>query len=248
MASKKKPRADGRYVIKRIVEGEPKYFCGYSLDEAEDKARAAKAHSITNNDTYKTWLDYWLDNVTKPNVEPETYVNYSTLIKTHLTGEGTYMGNKRLRDITTQELRQFLTKKLETMAPTSVTKLHMFIKASLALAAADGVIFKSPAAALKRPKPSIKNNKYLHVETVRSLIDIARFQSHKVMLLLLWTSGLRREELLALYWSDISKGNVSVRRAVKKGRNIVLELKTPSAYRTIPLPKETLDEIGRAHV
>lgn len=238
--SKIKPRADGRYSVKRKIDGKIRYFYGASQEEAEDKARAAGAHSITRADTFETWLNYWLENVVCPNVDKETYKNYTSLVKTHITGELCYLGKMKLKDITTQDLRQFITAKLKDMKPNSTIKLHMFIKASLAMAAADGIILKSPAATLKRPKVVDQQHKYLHNETVRKLIETCRFKKHKALILVAWTAGLRREELLGLYWTDIDKGRITVRRAVKKGRQIVTELKTPNAYRTIPIPRETI--------
>lgn len=50
----------------------------------EDKARAAHAHNITSNYTLKTRIDYWLENVTRPNIDVETYDNYKTLIDKHI--------------------------------------------------------------------------------------------------------------------------------------------------------------------
>ena len=238
--AKIKPRADGRYPVKRKIDGKVRYFYGASQEEAEDKARAAGAHSITRADTFETWLNYWLENVIHPNVGKETYANYAGIIKTHITGELCYLGKMKLKDITTQDLRQFITTKLKDLKPNSTIKLHMFIKASLAMAAADGIILKSPAATLKRPKVTDRPNRYLSSETVEALKSSCRFLMHKTLLMVAWTAGLRREELLGLYWSDINKGKITIRRAVKSERSIVTELKTKSSYRTIPIPKETV--------
>ena len=238
-----KPRSDGRYALNRIIEGKRKYFYGNSPEECEDKARAACAHNITSADTLKTWLDYWLDTITKPNVDIGTYNNYSALIKKHITDD--YLGRMRIRDISTQKLRQFLQMKLETLAPASVWKLHMFLKSSLRQASADGVILKSPAESIKRPKAAEKQNKYLHSAQIRKLIAASRFTEHKTLLLVAWTSGLRREELLGLYWTDLEKGKLTVRRAVKLNRQVEDELKTKSAYRTIPIPKETIIQLDK---
>ena len=243
MSSKATLRSDGRYVLKRVIDGKTKYFYGRSPDEVEEKARAAHAHNITNNDTLKTWMDYWLENVMQPNIENDTHENYKSLIEKHITGDDVSLGQKRLRDITTQDIRLFLNKKGETMSPQSVLKLHFFIKSSLQQASHDGVILKSPAAVVKRPKLDPKKNKYLDTDTVRMLIELAT--RHKTMLLVAWTSGLRREELLGLYWTDIEKGRLTVRRAIKKGKRIDTNLKTKAAYRTIPLPKETIDELAK---
>ena len=51
--------------------------------------------------------------------------------------------------------------------------------------------------------------------------------------------------MLGLYWSDIHKGAVTVQRAVKKGKKISPDLKTNQAYRTIPLPPETVAELTK---
>jgi hypothetical protein len=57
----------------------------------------------------------------------------------------------------------------------------------------------------------------LETVTIRKLLDTAK-DYHKTMLLLAWTSRLRREEIWGLCWS---------------------------AFRTIPLPVETFQELNK---
>ena len=60
MAKKLKLRPDGRYQIKRIVDGKAKFFYGATYDEAEASAWAAGQHNITQNDTFAIGIKYWL--------------------------------------------------------------------------------------------------------------------------------------------------------------------------------------------
>lgn len=236
MAKRPKPRSDGRYQVKRMVDGKAKFFYGATYDEAEAAARAAGQHNITKNDTFSTWITYWLKNVVRANVSDGTYENYDNLIDKHL--ENSDIGRTRLRDITTQNIRQYLTEKLKTLSPRTVLMLHHFLKSSLQQAVEDAVMFRNPANPVKRPRLGEKKNKYLESKIVRKLIDTAT-GFHKTLLLLAWTSGLRREEILGLCWADYKAGAVTVRHSVKKGGFLSDELKTPSAYRTVPLPSET---------
>ena len=57
-------------------------------------------------------------------------------------------------------------------------------------------------------------------------------------------NSLRREELLGLCWADYKAGAITVRHSVKRGKILSTELKTPSAYRTIPLPEETIRDLN----
>ena len=241
MAKKPKPRADGRYQIKRMVDGKAKFFYGSTYDEAEASARAAGQHSITKNDTLATWFTYWLSNVVKPNVASGTHGTYEMLIKKHFID--TELGRKRLRDITTQNIREALTAKLETLSARTVLSLHNFIKSALQQAVDDAVLMRNPAGPIKRPKAAPKKDKYLDTATVRKLIDAASGYQ-KNLFLLAWTSGLRREEILGLCWSDFKAGALTVRRSVKKGGILTNDLKTPAAYRTVPLPTETVQMLN----
>ncbi len=117
--------------------------------------------------------------------------------------------------------------------------LHHFLKSSLQQAVEDAVLYRNPAGPLKRPRMKAKADKFLETATVRKLLQDAKGYQ-KTLLLLAWTSGMRREEILGLCWSDFKAGNITVRRSVKKGRILSTEHKTPSAYRTIPLPAETI--------
>lgn len=237
MAKKPKPRPDGRYQVKRMIDGKAKFFYGATHEEAEAAALAAGQHNISKNDTLGTWLTYWLRNVVKANVAEATLANYTMLIDTHLINSE--MGRMRLRDISTQNIRQFLTGKLEKLSSRTVLMLHHFLKSSLQQAVDDAVLFRNPASPVKRPKVAPKKNKRLETAAVRKLLAAATGY-HRTMILLAWTSGLRREEILGLCWSDYKAGAITVRHSVKKGRILSTELKTPSAYRTVPLPPETV--------
>ena len=241
MAKKPKPRSDGRYQVKRMVDGKAKIFYGTTYDEAEASARAAGQHSITKNDTLGVWLKYWLANVVKPNVAAGTLSNYTTRIDKHLTDSE--IGRTRLRDITTQTVRQFVSLKLEKLSPRTVLMLHHFLKSGLQQAVDDAVMHRNPAGPVKRPRMAPKKDKFLETEVVRKLLQEAK-GDHKNLLLLAWTSGLRREEILGLCWSDFKAGSITVRRSVKKGGFLSTELKTPSTYRTVPLPLETIKALN----
>jgi integrase len=241
MAKKPKPRPDGRYQVKRMVDGKAKFFYGATHDEAEAGARAAGQHTITKNDTLAVWFSYWLKNVVKANVAIGTYEIYDMLIKKHFIE--TELGRKRLRDITTQHLRQVLTEKLETLSARTVLSLHNFIKAALQQAVDDDILMRNPAGPIKRPKAAPKKDKYLETPVVRMLLQEANGYQ-KDLFLLAWTSGLRREEILGLCWSDFKGGALTVRRSVKKGGILTNDLKTPSAYRTVPLPPEAIQMLN----
>ena len=241
MAKKPKPRSDGRYQIKRMVDGKAKFFYGATYDEAEASARAAGQHSITKNDTFAVWIQYWLTVIVKPHVATGTLDNYTMLIDTHIKDSD--LGKKKLRDITTQNVREFMSTKLETLSARTVQMLHGFLKASLQQAVDDAVIFRNPARPIKRPSSDEKKYKYLSTAAVRKLLDKAR-GIYKTLILLDWTSGLRREEILGLCWSDFKAGKITVSHAVKKGGILSTTLKTQSAYRTIPLPQETIQALN----
>lgn len=147
-----------------------------------------------------------------------------------------------MRDITTQNVREFMSKKLEYFSARTVQMLHGFLKASLQQAVDDAVIFRTPAGPIKRPSSDEKKYKYLSSNTVRNLIDKSR-GIYKTLILLFWTSGLRREEILGLCWNDFKSGSITVSHTVKKGGILSTKLKTPSAYRTIPLPQETVQAL-----
>ncbi|MHC1762113.1 MAG: hypothetical protein AB9917_21885 [Negativicutes bacterium] len=165
MAKKPKPRSDGRYQVKRMVDGKAKFFYGATHDEAEAAARAAGQHNITKNDTFAVWIEYWLKNVVKANVAASTLENYTTIIDKHL--KESEIGRSRLRDITTQSIRQLLTEKLEKLSPRTVLMLHHFLKSSLQQAVEDAVLYRNPAGPIKRPRLKAKADKFLETATVR---------------------------------------------------------------------------------
>lgn len=123
------------------------------------------------------------------------------------------------------------------------------------------VLEKSPADRLRVPvKDSTEKQekaKYYSLEELNTLLDYMRGYKHQrfagyplyyVLMYFLSQTGLRISEALALRWSDIEDGKVTIERQTSRDDNNNLKLttlKNTSSYRTIGLCEEVVKELKR---
>ena len=128
--------------------------------------------------------------------------------------------------------------------------IHRTLSQALGHAVRLGVLFKNPAEQVKPPRPPSREIKILDKKEITTLINAAKGVGLYVPVLVAVTTGMRRGELLALRWSDISPKaelltvNQSLERI--KGRFEFKSPKTKTSRRTITLPAITIEAL-RGH-
>lgn len=101
----------------------------------------------------------------------------------------------------------------------------------------------------KADVPLVKKMEFWTPEQFQEFISVVDDPMYHALFTLLYATGLRSGEALALTWADIdfSTGNISVTKTVntklKGQRFLVLPPKTRSSIRTIRAPKKALDEL-----
>jgi integrase len=112
------------------------------------------------------------------------------------------------------------------------------------------VIYRNVFAAIKVPCKAPARRRPLTDDETRLVMDTYTGHRMGVSVLLLLYCGLRRGELVALTWGDVSIKNKTVtmnKAAVFNGNTtLVQNPKTESGTRTIPLPNSILDAVKAA--
>lgn len=261
---RKDGRWEGRYVIGRNEKGLPKTknVLAKTKRECEEKLKALRDSLKTSEPkqrpkadmTFGAWLDHWYQTECKPMIRPKTQADYENRIYQHIIPE---LGHIPLAKLTPGDLQQFyirlkqggrLLRRSEYgpgLSDRMVKSCHVTCRVALDKAVAQGLILKNPALACKAPATHPKEMQVLTQEEMQRLLIQAKENNCYELLLLELSTGLRRGELLALWWDDLDfqTGALRVERQVQrvKGSLAVTQPKTRSSSRTVILPMPVLD-------
>ncbi len=116
-----------------------------------------------------------------------------------------YIGDVPLSDITTDKIEEFRLHLLRKVKPNSVNVVLRHLKSAMSWAAQRGLISVNPAAKVKLNRvPRNTHMRFLDDAEIQRLRDAIgeNLQLRRVVDFALWT-GLRRNEIVNLQWSDI---------------------------------------------
>lgn len=175
-------------------------------------------------------------------IEPSTVRGYRAETKQICR----YLGSIRLSDLSIPDITKWMAgMSADGYAPKSVAKPFRLLKQALKFAMAQDLLTKNPCDYCKPPK-RVKTPIHALPRAERSrMLELARMAQPTplgIAIELALTTGMRRGEVCALRWSDLSDdGTIIVRRALGNGEGgfYVKEPKTDSSCREIPLTQYT---------
>ena len=207
---------------------------------------------------FKTYAERWLRLYKENTVRHTTLSEYRSVLNKHLLPE---LGDLMLSQITTDVIQEMLLNRKE-YAKKTLHELIMVLGMILDGALEDGYIRFNPAKSARIRNPSTKKmmRKVLEeqelVEVIQGLPKLSQARDRRFLALLIYT-GMRREEVLGLKWTDIDTENrlIHVDRAItfRGNKAIVGEPKTENGRRFIPMCKAlfkwlTHDETNKEYV
>jgi integrase len=199
-----------------------------------------------SNPPISEFLDIWLRSV-EPRIGEKTHQRYSSIVELHLKPT---LGNTRIRNLRPLEVdnaislwccQQRKDGKAGRLSPTSVRRIFETLRTALNQAKKWNILAINPCDAASPPRKSESN---IHVLDPAEAACIFRSVRDKDMLHAIMfdlATGLRRGELLALQWADVSweLKQIRVTKALEKMHGI-LRIKVPktrASRRVVPLPK-----------
>ena len=125
------------------------------------------------------------------------------------------------------------------LAASSVRQIYTVARAIGDAAVRDGLLGKNPFVAVRRPKGSTAEATFLEPDQIAKLLKGAESSRYAPLFEFLVNTGLRRDEALALKWSDIDLGKqlLRVRGTLARidGDLQVTDPKSDKSRRTVPL-------------
>ena len=198
-----------------------------------------KGGAVGSSMTVREYMDAWLRHKERGGtVEPSTIKGYRTEVK----WVDRYIGDVRLSDLTIADISSWMQDMSgDGYAPKSCAKAFRILKQALDFAMAQDLLTKNPCDFCKPPKRVKTPINALSKSERSRMLSISRRALPTPLAIaieLALTTGMRRGEVCALRWGDLSDdGIVTVRRALGNGAGGFYEKepKTSSSARTIPL-------------
>ena len=191
-----------------------------ALEQARDRGQLG---NFPKRWTVESWLEYWLENVSRPFVKQSTYERYRAAVRVHLIPG---IGRHRLSSLRPEHLERLYvamlrirTRRGTLMSPGRVHQVHRTIRTALNEAVRRGHLERNPAELAKTP-PMIEHEEPYSVLEVKQLIEAAKRERNGVRWVVALVLGLRQGEALGLKWDDIDwmTGLLSVKRSRARPR------------------------------
>ena len=255
---RKDGRWEGRAVIGYDDQGLPvtknvlaktKSECAAKLKKLQDSLQAPAPSQPKPGILLGDWLDFWYQSYKKTNLRPNTQMSYERRIYQHIIPA---LGNTQLNKLTTNDIQQFYAKLKQSgrlirteiygegLSDQTVRGVHTTLHAALDKAVSEKLIFRNPADGCRLPPARVREIQVLTPEEIQRLLIQAKEDGCFELLLLELSTGLRRGEICALQWDDLSfrTGELRVERQVHRtrGKLVVSSPKTRAGNRSIILP------------
>ena len=232
MSQEASKRKDHRYVCR--YKG--KFFYGKTSEEANRKRenyRYRCEHEIgeIRKMTVRDYVDEWLPNY-KAGVQKNTYHQYESIMKVLCDS----IGNYYLSSVTTDDAAKVFAM-LVGRSKSMITKAGQLYRGLFDAAVESGYASRNPfrSTILRPPKGTASSHRAITPEE-RRLIETVPHRMQKAAMIMLY-AGLRRGELLALQYDDVSDDMIFVNKAVSfaEMEPSVKCPKTDSSIRKVPL-------------
>jgi integrase len=171
------------------------------------------------------------------------------------------LGGIALRDLRPEQLQHFYNGcRAQGRSARTVRYCHTLLHGALAQAMKNGLVARNVATLVEPPRKDRNEMRTLTLEQLTAhLLPVLAEDRLGAAILLAFTTGLRRGELLALRWQDIdlTAGVLHVRQTVSRVRNHtptvgeartrldIQEPKTASSNRAVPIPAGCLAALKR---
>lgn len=238
------------------------------IEAAKVEERIYYGQSLSDrNMLFKELSHQWLYDHKFYDLKEPTFENYIGIVRNHIDPE---FGNQRIIRIRRVDIKNWLNKQAKVknkkgkpkFAHGSRVRQLSILKSILHYAVYDlEVLEKNPADKLKVPvqdRAKLEDEeevKYYNLEELNQLLDFMktykhqRFKGYRLYYMLMYflsQTGLRISEALAVRWTDINNGKLTVERQTSRNKKNEVELtslKNSSSYRTIKLSDELLAEL-----
>lgn len=256
--AKYKKRPDGRYATSAIIgydeNGKPKRKVIYGRTIMELDKKVADFKSLQNKGividdggmTVQQWSEKWLE-LYKADKAYNTYMMYKRTVGNHITPN---LGTIRLSALKKHQIQELLNNIVQCGHQRTAELVKLTLHQIIQQAIIEEYIYKDVTVGLSLPKKE-KSEKRALTDAEKALIQKADLTpKERAFIDLLYYTGVRRGEALALMVSDID----FVNKKVKINKNLVMKdktseikqsPKTEAGNREIPMPDKLFHSLKK---
>lgn len=186
---------------------------------------------------FKELVATWLDTVASVELKQSGYRSYEAICRLHLVPA---FGESPLDEITGAKVQIYVADKTKAgLSARTVTNHVHVLKRLMTYAVTNGLIDSNPLTSISAPRqePESTRVRYLTPEQLQQLIE-ATPPAWRVLIATACLTGLRKQEQLALRFSDLDFENrtISVSKTLQRDGSITSP-KTPWSIGTVPMPE-----------
>jgi integrase len=248
------PRGPGKFRLRYAVDGKrfsvtvtgTKTTAKEKLRElmtAADKGNHIEPSKLTLTEWITEWLNSGAPGARQEAVSERTSERYGQLLRTHVLP---VLGNRPLQQLRAPEIDKLYAAIVAAgeIAPRTMHHVHVVFKSSMGTAFRTGLIAVNPMNHLKKKlsaKVVITEDEVdddligegLTEDQLRSLVSGFKGSILYPIVALAAATGMRRNELLALRWTDVDfeKKSIKVERALEQTKKFGIRIKPPKTAR-----------------
>ncbi len=242
-------RKDGRYQGSYTDNTGRHYVYDRDPEKLYQKVQAAQVPAEVRLPTFRGIAEDW-ERIHREEITPRTWVNY----KPHYEAILTRHGDKRIQDVTAQEIVNHLTTaKTKGYSRTVVNSIRSLYRMIFDYAVANDLAQFNPVASIRLPKGLHQGKRIAptdeQIKTIFSCVD-KDFGLFPVFLL---CTGMRKSEALALTWADINfkAKEISVTKSIDYSIGAKPKIKPPkteAGNRTVPIIDLLYSKLREAYI
>lgn len=240
-------RGENAWRLRYRVNGKrfSKTFHGTMLEARKELRRLIKSvddgeHIAPDKITLAAWIDRWIALLERQQddgerrcglVNARTIERYAELLRCHVAPT---LGARPVQQIQASEIDDLYVKIEKKLAPRTVHHVHTVLGACLKSAVRKGLIAANPIARAEAPSPGESDHgMVLDSDQLRKLLEGLKGSVMFPIVAVAAFTGARRNEILALRWSDLDQANKTLRieRALEETSKFGLALKEPKTAR-----------------
>jgi integrase len=203
----------------------------------------------------RDWLNLWLRSI-RDEIAPRSYERYGSIVRHHILPA---LGNHRLAKLVPVHIQEFYASLAEggrrdgqpgALAPQTRRQIHRVLSEALVRAVEQQIVARNVCDVFKRRLPRVERKQFAVLSTAQSqqLLSAAKPTPLYWPVLLAITTGMRRNEILAVRWRnlDLGRGVVRIVEALEQTSDGI-RFKPPKSGepRSVTLPRFAVEELRR---